>query len=126
MDNKTVVLIEDDTEDIEFFSDIIKAFFPRYQCFSFTDACSALDHLKAVKQRPDVIIIDLNLRDMAAEVCMEEVRKIRLLNDSRIIIYSSAIPNAGMLNRLTTAGVDFFQKPSSMIELENRMRQMLS
>jgi DNA-binding NtrC family response regulator len=126
MTNKTLVLIDDDSEDIELFVDVLKDVLPSHSCRSFSDACEALDYLKGVENPPAFIVIDFNLKQMDAEECLIEISKIKKLHSTKLIIYSSATPDRSVLNRLKSASTAFFQKPSSIVEFEEEVKRLLS
>ena len=56
-----ILLIEDDLDDIELFTDALEAHGAPYALNTLNDGNAALDYIGAATGRPDIIILDFNL-----------------------------------------------------------------
>lgn len=111
---KTVVLIDDDPDDLDFIRDSIKVVDPTLMCMSFTDPEEAVRFLNSEPiMLPDYIFIDINMPKKSGVECLEDLRKNKELSVVPIIICSTSLPQKVSQN-LLQAGANFtFQKPNS-------------
>ncbi|HUY97961.1 MAG TPA: response regulator transcription factor [Verrucomicrobiae bacterium] len=91
-----------------------------YQLATARDGASGL--AEAVRQRPDVVILDLGLPDLdGVEVC----RRIRGFSPVPILVLSAHGEEERKICALDAGADDFVTKPFSMAELEARLRVAL-
>jgi CheY-like chemotaxis protein len=109
---KTVVLIDDDPDDLFFMREALDKIDSSLVCFSFTDPEEALKTLtKELVFSPDYIFIDINMPMMTGYDCLRELRKSEGLQEACIIIYSTYLPPSEA-EKLKKQGATYaFQKP---------------
>jgi two-component system KDP operon response regulator KdpE len=91
-----------------------------YRVIEAADGKSALDH---VREKPDLIILDLGLPDMQG---LELLRTIRAGNDSvPIVVLSSRADEGAKVQALDFGADDYVTKPFGMDELLARIRAAL-
>jgi two-component system KDP operon response regulator KdpE len=93
------------------------------QGYETIDAANGKDALEAIKQRLDLVILDLGLPDMSGH---DLLRTIRARNESvPIIVLSSRGDEAGKVQALDLGADDYVTKPFGMEELLARLRAAL-
>ncbi len=74
---RSILLIDDDTEDQEIFLDAIKEVDPRLHCTTANDAEAALKQLnEEIVLRPDILFIDLNMPKINGKQLLKEIKEI--------------------------------------------------
>ncbi len=81
-------------------------------------ALSGLEAIEKVKEKPDIILLDINMPGMdGVEVC----KKIRDKISSPIIFLTAKVEEPDRINGLLSGGDDYIVKPFSLKELEARV-----
>lgn len=111
--SKTIVLIDDDPDDLDIMKETIEKVVPSAQCISFVYPDEAVRVVSTeLIVIPDYIIIDMNMPRKTGLDCLREFRSQEEFNDVPIIIYSTTI-SASLKETLMKAGATHvFQKPS--------------
>ena len=119
MDKLPRVLIVDDEPQIRRF---LRASLPPhgYECVEAEDADSAL--AAYVKERPDVIVLDLGLPDRDGFAVIQDIRKHAL---TPIVMLSARGDVEGKVKALELGADDYVTKPFDMIELLARLQAAL-
>lgn len=115
---KTVVLIDDDSEDIEIMVEAVRNVNPQVECVMFFDPCEAVTALRNRLVTPELIIIDLTMPGLSGLDCLKQLKALEISDGIKFVMYSSAVPTQQLLDSLTLLGASAFQKPSSIKELD--------
>lgn len=112
---KTIVLIDDDQDDLDILREVILKHEPSFDCVSFINPAEAIKVIcEDFMIVPDYLFIDINMPGMPGDKCVSELRKREELNNSVIAVLSTSIPPK-VAETLKQLGADYtFQKPSSM------------
>jgi CheY-like chemotaxis protein len=124
--SKTIVLIDDDPDDLDIMKETLEKVAPSTQCISFLYPDEAIrvvtNELIVV---PDYIIIDMNMPRKTGLECLRELRAQEEFSDLPIIIYSTTI-SAALKETLMKAGATHvFQKPSKYEAWSNALGKMM-
>lgn len=119
------LLIDDDTDDRDFFNEVIKHLDPEIQVHYSPSGAHALNYLKAGANTPDYIFLDLNMMPMSGIETLAEIKKISACVDIPVIIYSTIVDEDIKYKTLALGAFDHFQKPSSKAELEDYLKRIL-
>ncbi len=111
----TVVLIDDDPDDLDLMKEAIAMVDPRLECVSYVYPEEAM---RALLTRQDVlpgyIFIDINMPRMSGDKCLEALRKEPHFDPVVISLYSTSMPPA-VTEALKSAGASHtFEKPVRM------------
>ena len=88
---KRFLLIDDDSDDRELFSDTLAAVDPVSICHPIPDGEEALNKLASNEiGRPDMIFLDINLPVMSGWQILTELKKKDIYQQIPVIIYSSS------------------------------------
>ncbi|HYC86787.1 MAG TPA: response regulator [Chryseosolibacter sp.] len=110
---KTVVLIDDDQEDLDIMKRAIEAVDPSLACLSFVYPAEALRLLqsKELVVQPDFVFIDINMPVITGDKCLKALRKDKDFDDIIITLYSTSMPET-VAEALKAAGANYvFEKP---------------
>lgn len=112
--SKTIVLIDDDPDDLDILKETLRKVEPSTQCIAFLypdEAIQAItDELIVI---PDYIIIDMNMPRKTGLECLRELRAQREFDDTLIIMYSTTISQAVREALMKAGATHVFQKPSN-------------
>ncbi len=86
---QTILLIDDDTEDQEFFLDALLEIDPLIQCSFANDGEEALKLLGDTVIKPDLLFIDLNMPKLNGKQVLSELKKSGTLHDIPVVMYST-------------------------------------
>lgn len=109
---KTVVIIDDDSDDLEIMKDAFAQVDPSLLCISFVYPDEAIRLLsKELILLPDFIFIDINIPRISGHECLRRLREIHEFDNVPIIMYSTSMPES-VAKMLRENGANFtFQKP---------------
>src|SRR5687768_16081902 len=111
----TLLYIDDDAEDIEFFCDAIKNIHPTYLCLVAQNAKDGLHILETLI--PDVIYLDINMPVMNGKEALRAIRSRKNLASVPVCMLSTTT-SSNEINMCRELGAnECFVKPNSFAEL---------
>ena len=87
----TIVIIDDDEEEIPFMKAAIEACHPEAHCLTFTSCEHAMSNLKSMVPPPDFVFLDVHMKKLDGEECLAEIKSNDRLNGAKIIMMSSSM-----------------------------------
>jgi CheY-like chemotaxis protein len=119
-----ILFIDDDLDDLEMFSDVIKRIGSEYKFCMATDGQEGLNMLKL--DVPNIVFLDINMPKLDGRKVLELIRHDPALNDVRVCILSTSItPSECKLYR--QMGTDHcLCKPNSFQELTHAFQRLLN
>jgi CheY-like chemotaxis protein len=124
---KTLYLIDDDTDDLEFFCEAVNSVDSSIICFKTADSENAL---RAFQQHevplPDMIFLDLNMPLVDGRMFLAEIKKINAYANIPVIIYSTSRHSKDMDDTMKLGAAGFMTKPHSQEVLVNQLQTILS
>ncbi len=90
MEYKNVLHIDDDYDDLEFFTSIVEEFKNKINCISISSAAAALEKLISKEINPDIIFLDLNMPGMDGVTFLKAFNKVSELKIPVIILSTSS------------------------------------
>ena len=123
MENRTILLVEDDIDDQMFFLDALQGIEPKWACDVANNGAEALDYLKTDK--PKIIFLDLNMPGMNGYDCLVKIKQSHSMIDVPVVIFSTA-DDKETVDRLKLLGADhYLAKPNNFLVLKNELRSLL-
>jgi len=122
MDNKKIMIIEDDKDFVRLLAMALRA--QGYDVAIARDAIMAIS--EAQKQKPDLILLDLGLPAGDGFLVMERMTKRPVLSGIPIIVVSARDPAVNRERALKAGARDYFQKPADNDALMAAIRQALN
>ncbi|MEJ7643921.1 MAG: response regulator [Chryseolinea sp.] len=113
--DKTIILIDDDEDDIDLMVEAIAEFDPTINCITFNDPRKAI-HTLLGKGRaiPTYIFLDINMPVLPGDICLRVIRSTPEFSDVPVAIISTFMSDEES-KRLYTLGANFaLQKPYSI------------
>jgi DNA-binding response OmpR family regulator len=115
----SVVLIDDDEDDLEMLEDSVISTFTNLQCLRFSSPISAVEYLSSPQVHPVCIFIDINMPTMRGDEVLREIKLYDHLSEATIAILSTSITSHAR-EVLLSHGADYaIVKPSSFTELRD-------
>jgi len=123
-----IVIIEDDKDDQEIFTDILKEIGVENQLIFFERCSKAFTYLKITTDHPLIIISDVNLPEQNGLEFKQQIDEDAELRQKSIpfVFLSTSVDKAAVdiaYKKLTIQG--FFQKKSGYEELKSVLRMIL-
>ena len=123
---KTILLIDDDSDDQEIFSNALKRSDRSVSCVFANDGIHALEKINAEKSFvPDFIFIDLNMPRMNGQECLMNIKKIDKLKNIPVYIYSTLADPLTIAANKKLGAKDFIVKPKTISELTTVLSKLL-
>ena len=115
MKPKTIIVIDDDLDDLDIMTDVISTVEPSVNCMTFSDANAAVNELMSNSELiPAYIFIDYNMPGMRGDACLEKLRSMRRLGDTIIIMISTSMPSL-ITSKFYEAGANYaVEKPNRL------------
>ena len=124
---KTVILIDDDQDDLEIMRETIRDIDRSILCTSFIYPDEALRVVtKELIFIPNYIFIDINMPVITGDKLLREFRKVESLNSSIITMFSTSIPQT-VSQELMNMGASYtFEKPNNMSDFRKILTKVFS
>jgi DNA-binding NtrC family response regulator len=112
---KTIVLIDDDQDDLDFLKEAILKVDSNAYCISFNYPEEAIRVIcEELIVIPTYLFVDINMPTMSGAQCVIELRKLKIFNTSVITVLSTSI-SRDVSKALKDLGANFaYEKPSTM------------
>jgi CheY-like chemotaxis protein len=112
---KTVVLIDDDQDDLEILKETISSIDPSLHCISFIYPAEAIRVISSeLVVIPDYVFTDINMPGMTGDECVKELRSMKEFDNTVITVLSTTMQN-DVADQLRKIGANYtFQKPAKI------------
>ena len=120
--SKKILYIEDNPANMRLVEDIIKKHTP----FEFLSSVNGNDGIKmAIEQKPDLILLDLNLPDISGLDVFEKIRKNTGLKSTPVVAVSANAMQHDVDKALELGFLDYVKKPIDVFALKNMLNKIL-
>ena len=120
-----ILVIDDDTEDIEIFSEAVNSFKENITITASTDASLALEDLKKAIQLPDIIFLDLQMPRLTGKDFLQKIKEDDLLKNIPIVVLSGQSDLIIKDTYQKIGASNFICKPNSYKELIQQLHDIL-
>lgn len=124
MKYQNVLLIDDDVEDQEIFTEALREVSDQLKCTTSTNAKEALAQLDKMELHPDLIFLDLNMPIMTGLEFLKEIKHLDHLKSLPVIIFSTSSNPATIEETTQLGAIDFITKPSRFNDLVNILQPL--
>jgi CheY-like chemotaxis protein len=122
----TVLFVDDDVDDREFFIDALSYVDSRITCVLAKDCEQALIILKQSTELPSYIFLDINMPSMDGKSCLSQIKSDKRLQQVRVVMYSNS-SDQGLMEEYKNLGATYFLvKPPTFKGLCDSLSVMLS
>jgi CheY-like chemotaxis protein len=127
MIKKKLLLVDDDLDDTELFSEAIGEIDSSVLCHCASDGMEALEKLSEKKiETPDLIFLDINMPEMNGWQFLERVKGNHRLKDIPVIIYTTSSTRSDLLHARTSGALCFVTKPANYGRLKKILEIVIS
>jgi CheY-like chemotaxis protein len=124
---RTILLIDDDTEDQEIFTDALKKVNPEIRCFCHDDVEEVLHRLTRNEiDKPDMFFVDLNMPKLNGVAVLKKLKSIDLLKDIPVIMYSTFFGKNDIKEFEASGAAHYIIKSTSFSDLCKTLEDTLS
>jgi len=121
---KEILLIDDDADELEVFSEALRSVDKNIQCSLARDLNEALEFL--TYSSPAYIFIDYNMPKINGLEVVSEIKKIEKLANSRIILYSNHVSEEMSKKAMALGAYKCVKKPNMINVLIKNLKDILN
>lgn len=125
MKKQTILLIDDDIDDAEIFSEAINSLNKNIEVEVSHNSLTALNNLKSATILPDYIFLDMQMPYLNGNEFLEEISATQDLRNITVVIYSTYSQAALYDLVKSTRKVILLTKPNSMSDLIENLETIL-
>jgi DNA-binding response OmpR family regulator len=126
MMNKRVLLIDDDRDDAEIFSDALAEAEITSELDYFDDGAKAMETLLNKATLPDIIFLDINMPSVSGWECLREIKKLAALQHIPIVMYSTSNLQSEGISAADIGAAAFLTKPDNFRDLKNKLSNLFN
>ena len=119
-----IIIVEDDLEDREIMQEIFNELNIKNEIRFFNEGGGVLDYLRSTKQKPFLILTDVNMPGVNGLELREQIMQEEHLRRKSIpFVFLSTSDGSSIINRVYDLQVQgFFQKQTSFPEIKNQIK----
>ncbi|MES2762597.1 MAG: response regulator [Bacteroidota bacterium] len=126
MKYKNLLVIDDDTDDLDFFSNAIKTIGQPFNCMYYNNSTIAYNALSSRTIAPDAIFLDVNMPGMTGQEFLAKIKADPGLSSIPVYILSTS-GHTGIIEEMKKLGADdFLVKPAHSSELVTLIKNVVS
>jgi CheY-like chemotaxis protein len=116
-DSRYVLIVDDDSDDIELFKEAVKLVAPHVECASALSGTEALGYLNNLKgPLPDIIFLDLNMPGMTGQQFLEIIKDSDKFCEIRVVIYTTSSHEKDKEDTRKLGAESFITKPTTFAD----------
>ena len=120
-----ILLIDDDSDDREIFSLVMKSIHPFSETDNAIDGFEALAKLKNDGYTPDLIFLDLNMPRMHGLDCLRNIRQIERMTRRPVIVFSTSSSPHDISASRAAGATDYIVKGNEISVIKQDLSQIL-
>lgn len=127
-DALTILMADDDLEDMEMMEDVITAIEPKAVLHKVDSGKAAIDYLNSQpgSKLPCLIILDYNMPELKGSEVLEVIRKDNRYKGIPKVILSTSNTKAYIEECIRHGATEYFVKPHNLDDLTKIAKQMLN
>lgn len=125
MNVKTIMMAEDDAEDVDLFKDVLTDLELDISLAIAVNGKELMKQLEHTEILPEIVFLDLNMPLKNGMVCLEEIRANQSWKDIKVIILSTS-SHQDQMKDAYDKGADFYMvKQSNYVDFKNAIAACL-
>jgi CheY-like chemotaxis protein len=121
----SIMIVDDDIEDIEIFIDGVHEVDESITCISAQNGLEAIEKLNATEIKPDYIFVDLNMPKLNGSGLIKELKKRSDLSQIKIIVYSTNNVYNDKDEFIKLGAEDYISKPTTLTDLCDAIKNVI-
>lgn len=123
---RTLFLLDDDEDDLDFFCDAVRIINPSIMCIRATRSDRALSLFeKGEIQPPGMIFIDLNMPVMSGTTFLARFKRLQNYAQIPVIVYSTSSAESDRNTMMSLGAAEFLTKPFRQADLITLLRPLI-
>ena len=123
---KHILLIDDDTDDIDLFKEALSETNTLATLDYFYDAGQLLTDFEKLPKLPDIIFLDINMATISGWDCLHYLKENQYLDTIPVIMYSTSSHRKEVEQAILEGAWGFVTKPSSYKALVEMLQMVIS
>lgn len=123
---KSILIVDDDYEDIELFKEVLGEIDSGIECITASDGIEALEVLGGLKTYPDYIFLDMNMPRLNGKQCLAKLKENQSLNHICVIIYTTSKLDSDMKETKALGASYFLTKPTRFEDIKAVVSHILT
>lgn len=124
---RTILLIDDDIEDQEIFTDALKKVNPEIRCFCHDDVEEVLQLMTRKEiDKPDMFFVDLNMPKLNGMAVLKKLKSVDSLKHIPVIMYSTFFGKSDIKEFEASGAAHYIKKSTSFSDLRETLKDTLS
>jgi CheY-like chemotaxis protein len=121
----TLLYIDDDPEDKEFFQEAVRQLDPSIQCYTAKDGLEGMTALEEMMVRPDYIFVDMNMPVMNGRQFLLEIKQKIRVRSIPVVIYTTTAHPGDQETFQELGAFKVLVKPNSMQEIARLVNSVI-
>lgn len=126
MQYNSILLIDDDEDDRDFFLEVIENIYPSASCEIARNGREGLDMLFDADNLPDIIFLDLNMPLMNGKQFLANIKQDSQLQQIPIVILSTSSDARTITELLDMGAIHFITKPDKFSSWQTKLEEFLT
>jgi len=123
---KTIFLVDDDRDDREIFIEALAEIDNSLHCVTAENGEDAIRKLLSGAFIPNIIFLDLNMPRMNGRECLIEIKSIKTLEETPVIIYTTSSLQKEKEELVKLGASKFLTKPANFNDLCHSLKGVLT
>ena len=125
MKYRHILIIDDDPEDIDIFSEAVHSLDENITLTTATDALIALENLKKAENLPDIIFVDMQMPRLTGKDFLQRLNEEDRLQNIPVIVLSGQSDSIMKDTFIKIGALNYICKPNSYKQLIEELRKIL-
>ena len=122
---KYILLIDDDQDDADIFSDAVNELGLETSVRHFADGNTALEFLSLqTLPLPDIIFLDINMPLISGWTCLKNIKQLAHLRNIPIVMYTTSNLTRETISARDIGASAFLTKPSNFADLKSELSSL--
>ncbi|HET6228288.1 MAG TPA: response regulator [Bacteroidia bacterium] len=126
MNYTSLLLVDDDSDDLLLFNEALSEIKAQVSCDSATDGVEALKKLTSATSSPHLIFLDLNMPIMHGFECLKRIKANKALQKIPVVIFTTSSSPLDINTARHLGASAYFCKPMRFNDLCEQLKSILS
>lgn len=126
MSSISILLVEDDPDDVELMQEALKDNNIDFQLQSISQGDHVIPHLQLCKIFPEIIVLDLNLPKLHGREVLSRLKESDLFKDIPVVILTTSSSSMEREYCLNAGAASFISKPSTVDGFNHTVAKIVS